>query len=90
MSQYEITILLNEEKELDIIRKLLESFSGRIVEEKNLGKKSLSYPIKKNTSANFYNWSFEIEEDKINEFKKKLNFNEKIIRFLLLKITSKK
>ncbi|KKQ01774.1 MAG: 30S ribosomal protein S6 [Candidatus Roizmanbacteria bacterium GW2011_GWA2_36_23] len=80
---YELTFLLNHEEELDNIKILVQSFSGKLETEEKWGKKSLAYPIKRNTSANFYHWVFEMEEKNIVEFRKKLNFNEKIIRYLL-------
>lgn len=85
MSQYDFVFLLNDEEEVKIIKEMVKSVSGKLLEEKNWGKKTLSYPIKKNTSANFYDWVLEIETAAVADFKKKLNFNEKIIRYLLLK-----
>lgn len=81
---YELTFLLNVEEELIKIKELIESLSGKIISEEKWGKKTLSYPIKKNTSANFYNWVVEIDKKNVQEFRKKLNFNEKLIRYLLL------
>lgn len=85
MSQYDFVFLLNDEEEVKNIKEMVKSASGKLLEEKNWGKKTLSYPIKKNTSANFYDWVLEIEAAAVADFKKKLNFNEKIIRYLLLK-----
>jgi len=84
MIVYELTFLLNEEAELKNLKELVASFSGKITNEINLGKKSLFYPIKKASAANFYQWSIEIEKKDVTELKKKLNYNEKIIRYLLL------
>ena len=84
MTKYEMTFLLNEESELKQIKETIESFSGKILKENDLGKKILAYPIKKLTSARFYNFLIEIEKSKILELKIKLNFNEKLIRYLLL------
>ncbi len=81
---YDLTFLLNEESELENIRKLIEFLSGKILEEEKWGKKTLAYRIKKNTTAEFYCWKFEMEQKKINELRKKLNFNEKLLRYLLL------
>lgn len=84
MNQYDLTFLLNEESELENIKKLIESLSGKILEEEKWGKKTLAYPIKKNTTAEFYFWKFEMEQKNVNELRKKLNFNEKLLRYLLL------
>ncbi|MBI2051614.1 30S ribosomal protein S6 [Candidatus Roizmanbacteria bacterium] len=85
MSQYEFIFLLNEKEELKKLKELIVSISGKLTEEKSWGKKTLSYSIKKNSSADFYEWKLELTPSKISELKKKLSFNEKLIRYLLLK-----
>jgi small subunit ribosomal protein S6 len=83
---YELTFLLNEEAELKNIKELIKSLSGRVLEEQSWGKKTLCYPVRKCTLANFYNWRFEIASENLTELKRKLNFNEKLIRYLILKV----
>lgn len=85
MNRYEFVFLLNDEEELKNIKELVKSASGKLLEEKSWGKKTLAYPVKKNSSANFFEWILEMENVAIADFKKKLNFNEKLIRYLLLK-----
>lgn len=82
--QYELTFLLNEEAELKNIKDLIEAQKGKVLIEEKWGKKTLCYLIKKLSEANFYNWTIEIEEKNVQELRKKLNFNEKMIRYLLL------
>lgn len=82
--KYELIFLLNEESELGNIKKLIESLSGKILEEETWGKKTLAYPIKKSRTANFYSWTLDMEEKNMSELRKKLNFNEKLLRYLLL------
>lgn len=84
MNKYNLTFLLNEEADLGTIKKLIESLSGKILEEETWGKKTLAYPIKKTGAANFYSWTLEIDEKDVSELRKKLNFNEKLLRYLLL------
>ncbi len=84
MAQYELTFLLNEESEVKAVKELLESFKGKILKEDNWGKKSLSYPIKKHTAATFYHWVLNMDSKDVLEFRKKLNYNEKLMRYLLL------
>lgn len=83
---YELTFLLNEEEELTKIKELTTSLKGKISKEEKWGEKSLYFPIKKARRAVFYNWLLELDETQLKEFKKKLNFNDKILRYLLLKI----
>ena len=86
MPTYELTFLLNEETESNTIKELINSLKGKIIKEEKLGKKTLAFPIKKNTNAIFYIWQFEMEAKNLMEFKRKLNFNDKLIRYLLLTI----
>lgn len=82
--KYELTFLLNEEKELAVIKTLLKSLDVKLLEESTWGKKNLIYPINKITSAQFYHWKIETQRNQIAELRKKLNYNENLIRFLLL------
>ena len=84
MSKYDFTFLLNEEAELKIIKDLITSLKGKVTKEDNWGKKTLAFPIKKIKVANFYNWQIEMETKTMKEFKKKLDYNEKLIRYILL------
>lgn len=85
---YEFVFLLNEEEELKKIKEFVSSVSGELLKESSFGKKQLAYKIKKNSEAFMYGWELEMEPAKLKEFKKKLSFNEKILRYLLLKTES--
>ncbi|MBI2028000.1 MAG: 30S ribosomal protein S6 [Candidatus Levybacteria bacterium] len=82
---YDLVFLLNEDNELTSIKQLVTSLKGKVLEENKIGEKRLAYPIKKSTTAKMYEWTMELEPSKLEEFKKKLNFNEKLLRYLLLK-----
>jgi len=82
--KYELTFLTKEEAELKNIIELVKSFKGKVTLEEKWGEKTLSYSIKKNHTALFYNFQFEIDKKNVLELKNKLNFNEKILRYLLL------
>lgn len=86
MSNYDFVFLLNEDKELPNIKQLITTLKGKVLEENKIGDKRLAYPIKKNSTAKMYEWTMELEPSKLEEFKKKLNFNEKLLRYLLLKV----
>jgi ribosomal protein S6 len=86
---YELTFLLNEESELKSIKSLLESLEGKIVNERSWGELPLAYSIKKQHQAKYFTWKIDIATNKILEFKRKLNFNEKLLRYLLLKVDEK-
>ena len=60
MKQYELTVLIHPDLEmnltpaLDKISKLIESQNGKIVKETNEGKKRLAYSINKQDYAVYY------------------------------------
>lgn len=85
MENYELTFLVNDAADAKDVKSTLESFDGKIVEEKPWGKRALAYPIDKLESAEYFTYMIQIDPAKIEDFKTKMNFNEKIIRYLLLK-----
>ena len=58
--KYELTFLTKEETELKNIKELIESFKGKVTLEEKWGEKTLAYSIKKNHTALFYIFQFEI------------------------------
>ncbi len=90
MTKYELTLLLKKSEEVDLIKQLLTSNGVNIIKEEKWGEKTLAYPIKKNRTAFFYNFLIEIPKEKVNNLKRKLNFEEKILRYLLLVTEDKK
>ncbi|MFN4212823.1 MAG: 30S ribosomal protein S6 [Microgenomates group bacterium] len=84
MKKYELTFLLKKSEDAQKIKQLLTLEEGKLLKEEKWGEKTLAYQIKKNRTAFFYNWLIEIPQNKIGSFRKKLNFEEKILRYLLL------
>ncbi len=82
--KYELTLLINQEAELKNVKDLISTLSGKIDKEEKWGEKTLTYPIKKNYRAIFYNLTIDVEKSKTKELRQKLNFNDKLIRYLLL------
>ncbi len=82
---YSFIFLLNEEKNLTELKKLLGSLDGTVTKELPVSKKTLAYPILKQATASMYEWELNIDGSKINELKKKLSFNPLVMRYLLLK-----
>ncbi|HLL61185.1 MAG TPA: 30S ribosomal protein S6 [Candidatus Nitrosocosmicus sp.] len=88
MNAYELVLILKDDKEASLkqVTQLLEEKKGKIVKTDTWGKKNLAYPIKKNTSGFFYIVNLEAEKDIIQDFKKKLDYNEDVLRYLLLSL----
>lgn len=82
--KYELVILLDKEEQLKIIKSLIENLKGKIEKIDRWGEKTLAYPIKKKKRAIFFSIFFDMKKKDTLELRKKLNFDEKILRFLLL------
>jgi len=89
MNQYEFIFLMSEEEDQKDLKELISSLSGKILDEKSHGLKNLAFEIKKHKAANLFEWIIQLNMDKISELKKKLGFNEKVIRYLILKLEAK-
>jgi len=84
---YEFVFLLQEDIEpvQKTLKTIVKDLKGEVKTEKPWGEKKLAYPIRKKTTATFFEWVIELEASALTEFKKKLSFEEKLIRYLLLK-----
>tara|TARA_B100000315_G_scaffold187650_1_gene177280 strand:- start:768 stop:1094 length:327 start_codon:yes stop_codon:yes gene_type:complete len=93
MSKFEAVILLspdlsspNLKKQEDSFNKQLIEFSGSIISQEDWGLRDLSYKIKNFQKAFYKYYQLEIEGSKIQNIKKSINQNEKIIRNLFIKV----
>ncbi len=84
MNTYDFTFILNDEAELSELKKTLKTHSGKLVKEHPWGERVFAYPINKLLKSNYYTWEIEIDKKDLKDFKKKLEFNEKLIRHLIL------
>ena len=90
MTKYEFTFLIDDTESLKKLETILTSFSGKKLTETPWGKRLFAYPIDKKTSAEYHTWNIEIDNTEIEKFKQKLNFDNILIRYLLLKHDEKK
>ncbi len=92
---YELTLLLPKDTDEAETKKLLDKISkwvadkGKVVESKFLGKKNLVYPIKKELAANFWLMICDMEGSNVKEIVEKFKLEEKILRYLFVKIDRK-
>lgn len=86
MSVYEFTFLLNDKEELKNLKAAVDGVEGTVTGEESWGNRHLAYPIRKQLSADFYSWRLELSPSKMSELKRTLRFNDKLLRYLLLKI----
>lgn len=87
---YEFTFLLSDETDVKAVKEIVELLKGTVEAQEKWGERTLAFPIKKKMSAKFFTWQIKLEANKLLELKKKLNFEEKILRYLVLKVDEKK
>jgi len=81
---YELVILLEKEEEIKLIEEIINQNGGKIEKKEKWGERLLAYPIKKKNKAIYFIIDFFINKKDVLTLKRKLDFNEKIIRYLLL------
>lgn len=86
MNTYEFTFLLENEEYEEDIKKIITEVNGEITDETKWGKRALAYPVQKKSSAYYVTHKVSFPPSQLSEFKKKLNFSDKIMRYLVLKI----
>ena len=78
----------NLEQEKGNFEKNLTGMGGKIVNQENWGLRNLTYNIQGNKKSFYCFYQIEFESDKIQEIKKILNQNEKIMRYLFIKVNN--
>ena len=93
MAQFEHIIMLRQdlsssdlEEALKIHEQTLRELNADIVYKESWGLRNLAYPIKENRKAFYEFMNIEIPQNNIDELNSKLNLNEKIIRYLSIKV----
>lgn len=84
MNTYEFTFLATETEATTKLEKALESFKGKKLDETSWGKRLLAYPINKKTDAHYFTWYIHLEHSSVAEFKKKLQYDKIVLRYLLM------
>ena len=94
MTRYEIMFIVKTTMEEDAIKKTAEGIQkliskpSKVIEFKEMGRKKLAYPIKKELSGYYYVMTAEADHDTIAEFDRKVSINENVLRHLIIKIES--
>src|SRR3989344_9458668 len=97
MSKYELILILPgealEDKVLSLNKKvkgILTSLDSKVTGESDWGVKKLSYPVKQQRTGHYFLWQIDLEEEKIKEARRLLNFEQELLRYMLLKVEAKK
>lgn len=87
MNQYEFVFVTAEEdkKLLNEVEELISGFEGKVGKKEDWGKRQFAYRLKKLTEGHYHVWNLQLDRVKLAEFKNKLNLEERIIRYLILK-----
>ena len=92
MRKYELTIVIAggtaPAKKKSIqgkVEKVVKGLKGKIGKVADWGEIGLEYPIEDNSSGNFLHFPIELDPAQAKEISKKLNFEEEIIRYLLVR-----
>ena len=93
MEQYEtvftLTPVLSEsqvKETVDKFRKVITDNGGEIIHEEDWGLKKLAYPIQKKSTGFYHLIQFKIEGDGIPKLEIQYRRDERIIRFLTIKM----
>lgn len=68
------------------VKKFVVDFGGENVEESQLGKKKLAYPIKKTRNGYYVVVTFDMDTKRVNEFDAKIRTQGNIIRYLIVNL----
>ena len=93
---YDIGFIVNPDSTEDEIRKIIDSIT-RVIEERGgviekldeWGRKRLVYPIEKHKEGIYIFIYAEITGDVVGEIERRLKLNEKIIRFIVVRLDDK-
>ena len=93
MNKYEIMFIvkstLDEEtikKTSEDLQKLINIKPCKVVEFKEMGRKKLAYPIKKEVSGYYFVMNVEATHETLAEFDRKVTINENVLRHLIIKV----
>lgn len=92
MDRYEIMFIVKNTIEEEKVKKIADSLKdlitndkGNIIDFKEMGKRKLAYPIKKEVTGTYYVMNVEANHDTIKEFSRKVSINENVLRHLVIK-----
>ena len=93
MNYFEVTLLISPDNTknnlIDISKtfeKLVVDQDGSIISKEDWGLRNLAYKIKSLKKAFYFFYQINLEGQKIQALKKNISKNEKIIRYLIIKV----
>lgn len=95
MKEYELTVLIHPDLEVDIeapltkLRSIIETAGGEIAKEDNWGKKKLAYKIKGQDFAIYNYYELKLPSDAPLKISNILNITDEALRYLLVSVDVK-
>src|SRR5680860_113117 len=95
MKEYELTVLIHPDLEVDMetpltkVRDIIKSVGGEIISEDNWGKKKLAYRIKKEDFAVYVYFDVKLPADAPLKISSTSNITDEILRYLLVTVDEK-
>lgn len=95
MREYELTVLLHPDLEIDLekaltkVRKIITDNGGKITSEDNWGKKRLTYSINREDFAIYVHMELEIPASANAKIQSTFNITDEVIRYLLVSVDPK-
>ena len=95
MRQYEMMIIIDPSQDERTVAPSLDKFletvrkdNGKVENVDVVGKRSLSYPIKKNSEGIYAVINLECEPDSVKELDRRLNLSDTVLRTKVLRTDS--
>lgn len=95
MKDYELTVLIHPDLEMDIekplskIRGIITDNGGEIVKETSWGKKKLAYTIKKEDFAVYINFDLKLPAAALTKISTIFNITDELLRYLIVSTDDK-
>ena len=93
MNKFEAVLLFSPDLTANIIEQeekdfkdQLSKIEGSVINNEDWGLRDLSYNIKSNKKAFYKFYQIEMSGNKLEDLKKTLNQNEKLLRYLFIKV----
>ncbi len=65
------------------VTKWIEKFQGKVLQKTDLGKKTIGHPIKKHKEGKFIVVNFEMDPARAQEFRKELELQETLLKYMI-------
>ncbi len=90
MRKYELVTIFDLEEVLDtkinFIKETFNSNNVTIVEEKDMGEREFSYPIKEKKRGHYYLFIVELDQKNLLEIEKAFKLYKRLLRYLFVKV----